>query len=200
MHLSNKTTAQIAGALNCSMATVRLWVNKHRQGGFEALKDHRKFNSRPRKTTLEQDELINEYFSNDPFSTAARFVDLVNAEVCAGTIISRLHEMHIRSRQPAVKFQLSDEHCQQRLLNALQYQIEEQEFWRNVVCMDEKCFSTSEDGRKRVWRKNGSRLRRNNVVEKKHSGRISCNFWGCCSSYGVGPLQEVEARLNSLRQ
>lgn len=98
MHRAGRNTAQIAKEIGCSTKTVRLWINRHDRGGLFALEALRKFNHPPRKTSAIQDEVINEYFTDDnPFSTPARFVNLVHADVCNDTIRRRLNEMGIRS-------------------------------------------------------------------------------------------------------
>lgn len=198
MHLSGSSTAEISNAVDCSANTVRLWINKYLRGGLNTLTDHRSFNHAPRRTNLVQDEVINEYFTEgNPFSTAANFVNVVQADIGPGIVRRRLNEMDIHSRTPAVKFHLRDLHREQRVQYARRYVAEPDEFWENVICVDEKNFSTSEDGRRRVWRGPNSRLKENCVVAKQHSGRISCNFWGCTSVYGVGVLRQVNRRFNA---
>lgn len=198
MHQAGSNIAEIANEIGCSRNTVRLWINRHARGGHNALSDHRKYNPPPRRTSAAQDEVINEFFTDhDPFSSTARFTNVVNAEICNDTIRRRLNEMGIHSRRPAFKFALTDAHRAQRIAYAEQYGQEPEEFWMNTICVDEKSFSTSKDGRIRVWRSEESRLRENCVVATQHSGRISCNFWGCCSIYGVGVLRQVGPRFNS---
>lgn len=198
MHEAGRTTREIANAVHCSIKTVRLWINRHARGRLAALLDHRKYNHPPRKTSMEQYEVINEFFTDhDPFSSTERFVNVVNAHVCDDTVRRRLNKMGIKSRRPASKFQLTENHRAQRIQYAERYQQEPEEFWLNVICVDEKSFSTSEDGRLRVWRSNGSRLKEHSVVAKQRSGRISCNFWGCSSIYGVGVLREIGRHFNA---
>lgn len=198
MHQAGSRTDEISQQVGCSMKTVRLWIRRYAQGGPLALADHRKYNHPPRKTTLIQDEVINEFFTaHDPFSSTRRFVNVVQAEVCNDTIRRKLNEMGIRSRRPAMKWELTEDHRTQRREYAERYLNEPEEFWINTICVYEKSFQSSEDGRTLVWRSNESRLRENCVVRKNRSGRISCNFWGSSSVYGVGVLRDVGPRFNS---
>lgn len=197
MHLTGSSVQDIRAAVGCSANTVRLWIRKYEQGGLDCTEDHRKYNHQSRKATIEQDGIINEYFSQNPFSTSSHFINVVNADICSSTIRNCLHEMNIRNYVPVRRFGLSDRHRERRIAYAQQYGEEAEDFWANTVCVDKKCFKSSEDGRQRVWRPKDGRLDENFVVPIHHSGRITCNFWGCCSIYGVGVLREVRRGFNA---
>lgn len=63
--------------------------------------------------------------------------------------------------------------------------------------MDEKVFSSSEDGRRRVWRPNGESLNPKYVLPISHSGRITLGFWGSMTSRGLMDIVEISPRMNA---
>lgn len=71
------------------------------------------------------------------------------------------------------------------------------EYWNDVVFLDEKVFSTSEDGRRNVWRPRHKTVDPKYVVQIKHSGRISMGYWGFIAVAGAGGLLEIGGRLNA---
>lgn len=71
------------------------------------------------------------------------------------------------------------------------------EYWNDVVFLDEKTFSTAEDGRRHVWRPREKPVDPKYVVQKKQSGRITLGFWGFISITGAGEIVEVGRHFNA---
>lgn len=63
--------------------------------------------------------------------------------------------------------------------------------------MDEKVFSSAEDGRYLVWRPDGERLNPKYVIPSGYSGRITIGFWGCKTSSGLIELREITPRMDA---
>jgi len=72
-----------------------------------------------------------------------------------------------------------------------------QEEWNNIVWMDEKVFSSAEDGRYLVWRPDGERLNPKYVLPSGYSGRISIGFWGSITSSGLMDITEITPRMDA---
>lgn len=73
------------------------------------------------------------------------------------------------------------------------------EYWNNVVFLDEKTFSTAEDGRRHVWRPLNKATEPKYVVQLKRSGRLTLGYWGYISVAKAGDLIEVGPRMHALR-
>jgi hypothetical protein len=74
------------------------------------------------------------------------------------------------------------------------------EQWKKVVFSDESRFSPfHNDGRDRVWRRNGERYCTECLKPTVKFGGGSVMVWGCMSWWGVGPLVVVEGTLNQDR-
>jgi len=80
-------------------------------------------------------------------------------------------------------------------ISKLTYRNHEADFWRKVIFVDEKTFSSSTQGRIRVWRSRGTRYNPDNVVETHESGHITQGFFGWMWAYGPGELTQIEGRF-----
>lgn len=198
LHQTGHQLHEIAAQVNCSIKTVRHWIRTHQAGGDAALRDHRQFNLGLRKTTADQDDEIRDYILNiNPFVASTTIRNDIELEIAPATLRRRLHEINYINGKPAKKTALTQQHRDERIGYALQYYQEDEDFWRNTVCLDEKTFSSSEDGRSLVWRPRGERFNSDFVVHHYHSGRISCGIWGFITTRGVGEIIEVNARMNA---
>jgi len=72
-----------------------------------------------------------------------------------------------------------------------------QEKWNAVVWMDEKVFSSEENGRYRVWRPNGERLNPKYVLPSGSSGRITLGFSGSMSTRELLDLIEISTKMDA---
>ena len=192
--LSKQDISQIVG---CNRKTVTLWINKFNEGGLAALEDHRKYNTGPRKSTPEQDEDIIMRVIANPFDSVEAMPNNGNVDISERSMRRRLNAATIRSRPAARKIELKLVHRNRRMEFARRYLNTPQEVWDAVIWMDEKTFSSAEDGRYRVWRLDGQRLNPNYVLPLAQSGRIIIGFWACMSSRGLLRLQEISPRMDA---
>ncbi|XP_072761237.1 uncharacterized protein [Anoplolepis gracilipes] len=109
----------------------------------------------------------------------------------------RLHAANINSRPAARKIELKPAHREQRIQFARQHLNTPQEEWNAVVWMDEKVFSSAEEGRYKVWRPKGQRLNPKYVLPSGHSGKITIGFWGSMTSHGLLDLVEITPRMDA---
>jgi transposase len=197
LHEGGYSRAEIMEIIGCSRQTVALWIKKHEEGGMENLKDHRKNNRCPEKTTPEQNQDIIRAVDEYPFAPVADVLRNRELNISTQTVRRRLRAAGIHSHSPAKKIELKPQHRMERLRFAREHLNTPQEEWNGVVWMDEKVFSSSEDGRRRVWRPNGSRLNPKYVVPSGTSGRITIGFWGSMTSNGLLALQEISPRMDA---
>jgi len=111
----------------------------------------------PQKTIFEQNEEIVQAMDQNPFDGAATVIRNINLDISVRTVRRRLNAAHIHSH-PAANILLKPEHRMQRMQFAREHLDTPQEEWNAVVWMDEKVFSSEENGRYRVWRSNGEHL------------------------------------------
>lgn len=75
-----------------------------------------------------------------------------------------------------------------------------QDHWANVIFSDESRFNLGfNDGRGRVWRRNGDALDNENVAEVRRQGATSVMVWGCISMYGVGELVVIDGNMDHVQ-
>jgi len=70
-----------------------------------------------------------------------------------------------------------------------------QEEWNAIVWIDEKVFSSADNGRHRVWWPNKERLNPKYILSSEHN-RISIGFWGSMTASGLLDLVEISPRMN----
>lgn len=186
-------TTDVAIELHTSEKTVRRSWNKFLNG--EDFSDHRVHNSRPLKIPV-QDELVRQYFTEEPFNTVNQFLADTRINVHRNTIERRLKRLGLISAHVNKKKYLSTTIQEERVGYALQYYVKLQEFWKNTVFIDEKKFCTTEDGRQKVWRQKGQYLSPKHVIAVNHSQRISTLFWGFITSTGLRQIRQIPGRMN----
>ena len=71
LYQTDHSKAEIAHIMGCSRPTVALWIRKY-EGEINNLEDHRKNNSRPQKTTPEENQEIIRRMDQNPFDATAR--------------------------------------------------------------------------------------------------------------------------------
>ena len=89
---------EIANIIGCNRHTVSLWIKKYEEGGMDSLKDHRKNNKRPKKTT-EQDQEIIEAVNEHPFEAAANVLRDRNLNISERTVRRRLNAANVQQRK-----------------------------------------------------------------------------------------------------
>lgn len=101
--------------MGCSIKTVALWIRKHADGRTENLKDHRKNNHAPQKTTVEQNEELIRAVDENPFDPVVNVIRNRGLNICAETARRRLRAAGVHYRPAAKKIELKPRHGIQRL-------------------------------------------------------------------------------------
>ena len=198
MHRSGLSVYRISERLGVSERTVNRWVNYWLQtGNIHCVRDHRINNRRPKKTTVETDNLIVNTLREQPFLAVSHVSAVAELpdQISAYTVRRRATEAGLHCRKPAEKISMNQGHAEVRLGFGFQYLMYTID-WNNVVFSDEKVFSSAEDSRKLVWRPLITRYDPRYILQDNHSGRISAACWGWMSSEGVGDIVEIHPRLN----
>ena len=190
----NLPVAEIARRTGLHRSTIYKWITRWQQEG--SLKT-RPRSGRRRATTPDQDQRIAQASQRNPFTSAIQLTRDLQLNCNPQTTRRRLRENNIGCCIPAVKQELSPTVREDRLGFALQYFIEDNTYWHNVIFTDEKCFSSVKAGDRICWRVRNTRYNEEHVVEKAVSGRISTSLWGWMWAFGPGELIEIEGRLTS---
>jgi transposase len=135
-------------------------------------------------TDVEDTQLIN-YFRENLFHTARDAIVNTNFPGSQPTVCRRVKKSDINNYVAAKKRKLTEENKQSRLLFALNYDLQEIQFWENMVFSDEKMFQSTNDGHVRVYRPRGTRFDENYVKALERSGRFSINTWAWISYHGL---------------
>ncbi|XP_043267671.1 nucleolar transcription factor 1-B-like [Venturia canescens] len=138
LHRAGSTRQQIREELGCNIKTVNLWINKYEAGGDGALKDHRKNNKRPLKTTPDEDVRLCEAVEATPFTTIAAPLQESGVDISVSTARRRLKEVGLVAHRPEKKTALTEDYRQQRLRFAEEHVGWTPEQWAAVVWSDEK--------------------------------------------------------------
>lgn len=142
-------TRQIALQVNCSLSTAQIWVNRFNEqlnGGPEVI--DRRWNNMglPKLTNRDLDEVI-ELLRQDPFQAMKHIPHNLRMDITDQTLRHHLKERRqIKYCKAAKKAELLQQNQDVRLNYANQYINHDEDFWYNVVYIDEKVFSTSKDG------------------------------------------------------
>jgi transposase len=100
-------------------------------------------------TDVEDTQLIN-YFRENLFHTARDAIVNTNFPGSQPTVCRRVKKSDINNYVAAKKRKLTEGNKQSRLLFALNYDLQEIQFWENMVFSDEKMFQSTNDGHVRV--------------------------------------------------
>lgn len=103
----------------------------------------------------------------------------------------------IFSRLPLKKSFLTEVNRLARLNFARENVDFQPEHWNNAIFLDEKTFSTTEDGKRNVWRPLNKALHPKYVAPIKYSGRTTLGYWGFISVAGAGDLVEIGPHFNA---
>ena len=123
-----------------------------------------------------------------------------NINVCTQTLRNRLHAVHLRSRRPAVRPRLSAAHRASRNTWCRRHVTWTRRQWSHVMFTDESRFRLDHnDGRVRVWRRRGERLRDECIKEVTPFGGGSVMVWAGFSAHHRTPLYHVQGNLNGQR-
>jgi transposase len=191
----NKT--HIAIQLDCHVDTVRKWVSRFEEAGYEGLANRHR-TGRIRLTNEDADDIIVAASEGAPLTSASSILRDMNVAISAKTVRRRLHEAGRHHQIPAKKEILTEIHKFTRLEFALEYVNQPPEFWDTVVFSDEKSFSSEQDAPVRLWRPPHTRYEPENIAPKARSGRISLMFWGWMCAAFPGHIVRVGPRMNSM--
>ena len=159
---------------------------------------------RPRATTRQQDRHLRISALRDRATTAStlrgRLRTTTGVNVSCNTVRRRLREAGLRSRRPAVRPILSAINRTHRLALARQHVTWTRQQWGRVLFSDESRFILSfNDGRVRVWRRQGERYADATVREHNRYGGGSVMVWGGMSLGTRTPLLPIDGILNGIR-
>lgn len=148
----------------------------------------------PRKTTPEEDNVLQNLSNNSPFDSSTKLLTATNLAVCKQTVIARLREAGIYCRRPAHVVYFTEEHAQRRMDFAIQNLYFD---WTDVVFSDEKTFRSNQNSKTLVYRPVNTRYNREFVVPDKTSGRVTATYWAWMSSHGPGDFIPINGRLTA---
>ncbi|XP_043285715.1 uncharacterized protein [Venturia canescens] len=131
---------EIQAALGYNKKTVKLWIDKFRAGGHQALSDHRKNNKRPLKTTGEEDVRLCQAAENHPFMTIAAALNETGIDISVSTFRRRLKSVGLSAHRPKKKTPLTEEHRRQQVLFAEEHLGWTPDQWAPIIWSDEKVF------------------------------------------------------------
>ena len=80
----------------------------------------------------------------------------------------------------------------------LQYTAYDNEFWRKVIFLMKKSFSTSDQKIKHFHKLKYTRFWENNLFLNKRSKRIGLGFWGYVSGDFIGEIFTIEENLQHI--
>lgn len=169
------------------------WVDRFEQEGNV---DTRPRSGRPRVTTQQTREAIVNVVQDSGFNNAVSIRRNLQLDMSVDTVRRVLHTAGFHARHPASKPMMRDNHRVRRLAFAQEHLAWNEE-WRQTVFVDEKIFTTDENGRVTLWRQRGTRYQDRNILYHNRQGRVTVSVWGSMTAQGVGDLVIVDERMNS---
>lgn len=166
---------------------MRRWVRRYEEG------DTTERVRAPRPRAINENELNNMIatYEENPFTPTRSFAQ--EYEVSMQTIRNELHRAGVHHRRPAKKIILTQEQKAARVRFARDYRDFDFSY---AIFSDEKCFRSSQQGRRNLWRVDNTRYEPRNVNPNAESGRIIVNMWGWMSAAGPGELAFIPGRAN----
>lgn len=196
-----KSIRDIAEIVKKPHSTVHYVINNYKRYGFF----HRPNGSgRPKKISSPQlERRILRFVKENPTISAVKIArelketSVVN--VHPQTVRNVFHSKEYRAYAPRKKPYLSARNVKKRLEYAKYYIAKSQDFWKSVIFTDESKFNLfGSDGRRFVWRKEGTALKSANIkVTVKHGGG-SVMVWGAMAASGVGNLVFIDGTMDKM--
>ncbi|KAL0840909.1 hypothetical protein ABMA28_014708 [Loxostege sticticalis] len=192
---SQRSTARTVGV---SLSTVQRVLQRFQETGMNI---RRPGNVRPRCTTVQKDRFIVSTMLRNRHLTAVQgrnsLQEVHHNNVSPDTILRRLREGDIKPYRPANDPKLLREHRVARLRYAREHLRWTDEDWSRVMFSDESRFCLfTNDGRRRVYRRQGERYRQACFEEKVPFGGGSIMVWAGISSESRTELVVIENDFN----
>ena len=150
MWLNGANAEAISAAVGCSLRTVNRWIQQLEiaADGGELPMDRRHLNAgRPPKLSDQQLEMIIAELQDDPHQPASRLLNRLNLNIGPNALRENIRKRsNLKLFKAAKKSELLLRHAQARLEYAYHYVNWTPQQWKPVIVMDEKVFSTCEDG------------------------------------------------------
>ena len=190
---------EVARRFAVARTTIVRLVQRVRQTGTVA---DRPRPGQQRVTSRRQDNYIRQRHLRDRFQTAAETASVIignrGRHIHRRTVSRRLKEFGIRCRQPYHGPVLTRRHRQLRMNFVQNHQ--QRVNWHDVVFSDESRFTLyHNDGRVRVYRRNGERYGDNCVVERDRFGGGSVMVWGAINYNFRSRLLIIHGNLTARR-
>ena len=200
LHQQGIAVREIARRFRVSHSVIQRLIERWRNTGTVRERQGR---GRPRATTRQQDRLVRLSCLRDRTASAqtlrAELRNASNVDVSGQTIRNRLREAGLRSRRPAVRVPLTQNHRNHRMTWATLHRRWTLNQWSRVLFTDESRFTLRfNDGRIRVWRRPGERYVDATIREHDRYGGGSLMVWGGFSTHHRTPLHIVNGRLNGV--
>lgn len=201
LYQQGNSLREIGSTVSRSHSTIQYIINKYKKTGSVA-NQHR--SGRPTKVSERDKRFILNQIKKDPFETSAKVAEKLKeatgTEVTPRTVRNKLHEAGLKSRIARRKPLLSKVNINKRLQFAKQHINKPKEFWENVIFSDESKYNVwGPDGYKRVWRKAGEALKKENLVPTVKGKGGNVMVWGCMAASGVGNLVLIEGIMDKYK-
>lgn len=199
-----KCIRAIAEIVKKTRSTVHYIINAYKKHGFLQRPNG---SGRPRKIYSSQTERrILRFVKEDPKISAVKIARELKKEsivnVHPQTIRNFLHSKEYRAYAPRKKPYLSARNVKKRLEYAKHYIGKPKDFWKSVIFTDESKFNLfGSDGRRFVWRKEGTALKSANIKATVKHGGGSVMVWGAMAANGVGVLLNlvfIEGKMDKM--
>ena len=185
----NKPIREIAKTLGVAKSTVWYILKKKERTGELS---NTKRPGRPRKTSVVDDRRILSLVKKNPFTTVGQIKNTlqeVGVSVSKSTIKRRLHRSKYRGFITRCKPLVSLKNRKARLEFAKKHVKEPVQFWNNILWTDEtKINLYQNDGKRRVWRKEGTAQDPKHTTSSVKHGGGSVMAWACMAANGTGSL------------
>ena len=196
LHQAGVSLTDTARFVGVSRITVARWWSLFRETGSVRPKPKP---GAKRKTTAREDRRLTRLAKAHRFATARELLHYWQQQVCTRTVYRRLRERGFRRRRPVKRPILTRRHRQLREQWAMQRSLWRQPQWDRIVWTDESRFCLRViDGRLRVWRQPGERLRDDVVIPRVQGGGGSVLVWTAIWTGGRSELLHVQGNLTGL--
>jgi transposase len=196
LHEAGVSFTNVARYVGASRRTVLRWWRVFVQTGSVRQKEKA---GRARKTTERGDRILTRLAKRHRFATARELLDYWQQQVSIWTVYRRLREVGFRRRRALKRPLLTLRHRQLREQWAMQHSHWRQPQWDRIVWTDESRFCLRViDGRLRVWRQVGERLRDDVVIPRVQGGGGSVLVWAAIWTGGRSRLYVTQLSVTGV--